>query len=158
MEIVFIRHGHAEDVGPDGTDFGRRLVPQGEQTVAATAEAIKAAGYGPDRIICSPRVRAKQTAAIAAQVLTPGSEPEVDERLSGGAGMGDLQGIVEDRPGEVLVLVGHEPDFGGLVSRLIGGGSVAMKKSGAACVRLVVVEPGLGELQWLIHSGIVPGG
>ena len=158
MEIIFIRHGHAEDIAPDGSDSGRRLVAQGEQTAAATAEAIKAAGYEPDRIISSPRVRARQTAAIAAQALTPGAEPEVDERLSGGAGIGDLQGIVHDRPGEVLVLVGHEPDFGGLVSRLIGGGSVAMKKSGAACVRLVVVEPGLGELQWLIHSGIVPGG
>ena len=55
------------------------------------------------------------------------------------------------------MLVGHEPDFSSLTSRFIGGGHVVMKKSGASCIRLAAVEPGMGDLQWLINPAIIPG-
>ena len=131
MHLIFFRHGDAEDVGPDGSDYARRLTPKGDTQNRLVAEAIRDAGYEPDRVVSSPLTRAEQTAAAVAEILTPGREPGIDERLACGAGLGDTQGIIQDHGGDLVVLVGHEPDFSRLVGRLIGGGAVEMKKSGA---------------------------
>jgi len=157
VNIIFFRHGDAEDTGADGTDSGRRITPRGEESNRRIAEQIRAAGHVPDRIVASPLVRAQETARAVAEVLTPGREHETDERLGGGTGVGDIQNMADERKVETLLLVGHEPDFSNLTSRFIGGGSVVMKKSGASCIRIAVVEPGMGELQWLINPAIIPG-
>lgn len=158
MELIFFRHGDAESVGPDGSDFGRRLTPRGEQENERTAQVILSGGSLPARVISSPLVRAQQTAGSVARVLGHDLEPQTDERLKSGATIEDIEQIVADFPGQRLLLVGHEPDFSQIVGALIGGGRIAMKKSGAACVSLGVVQPGAGELQWLIRPDMLPPG
>ena len=73
---------------------------------------------------------------------------------------GEADGVVGDQLdleiGAELVdvaaelVVGHEPDFSGTISALIGGGSVVMKKGGLARIDVVSRHPLRGSLVWLI--------
>jgi phosphohistidine phosphatase len=158
MELIFFRHGDAEDVGPDGSDFARRLTSRGELESERVARFILQSGSQPDRLISSPLVRARQTAERVVRVLGPDLQPQVDDRLKSGAQLEDVEGIVADNPSKRLLLVGHEPDFSRIIGALIGDGRVDMKKSAAACVDVSVVQSGAGELRWLVRPDLIPHG
>lgn len=158
MELIFFRHGDAEDVGPNGSDHARRLTSRGELESERVARFILASGLAPGEVVSSPLVRARQTAERVARVLGCGPEPQTDDRLKSGARVEDIEGVVADYPAQRILLVGHEPDFSQVVSALIGGGRLDMKKSGAACVTLSVVQTGAGRLQWLVRPDLIPRG
>jgi phosphohistidine phosphatase SixA len=99
-------------------------------------------------------VRARQTADILQEVF--GVPPQVEDTLRCGCALGQVQELVAEHSYERIILVGHEPDFGRMVGRLIGGGRVYMKKSGVARVELERVEPGAGVLVWLLSPGVLP--
>jgi len=69
MKLYIFRHGIAEDVGPDGTDDSRRLTREGVDKTRKAAAGIARLGAKPDVILTSPKVRAAQTADLAAEVL-----------------------------------------------------------------------------------------
>jgi phosphohistidine phosphatase len=123
--IYLLRRGDAE--AGNGYDAARRLTPKGERQAKAAGRALAALGTGVDACLTSPKVRAAETARLACLAL--GLEPEVAEELRGGpfASLGLSAGR-----GNTL-LVGHEPDFSGEVSRLTGAG-VKLRKGGLAIV------------------------
>jgi phosphohistidine phosphatase len=123
--IYLLRHGEAEDAAAD--DAARRLTEKGERQARDAGLALKELGAGIDACLTSPKVRARDTARIAGEVL--GVEVEETEALRGGAF--DALELVAGR-GDVL-LVGHEPDFSAEVGRLTGA-NVALKKGGIAVV------------------------
>jgi phosphohistidine phosphatase len=124
--IYLLRHGEAEDaVG--GNDAGRRLTEKGERQSLAAGMALRELGIGIDACLASPKVRARDTARIACEVL--GVEVEETEALRGGPF--DALELAAGR-GDVL-LVGHEPDFSAEVGRLTGA-NVDLKKGGIAVV------------------------
>ena len=104
-----------------------------------------------DAILTSPLLRAKETAEIVADALDLHRLLREAPVLGGGCMVGDLQSLLRDQPRRARVLlVGHEPDFGNLVSGLIGGGRVRMRKASLACLEVDRVEPGGGELRWFL--------
>jgi phosphohistidine phosphatase len=123
--IYLLRHGDAED--GNGDDAARRLTPKGERQADAAGGALAGLGAGIDACLTSPKVRAAETARLACRDLD--LEPEIAEELRGGPF--DSLGLGAGR-GNVL-LVGHEPDFSGEVSRLIGA-NVKLRKGGLAIV------------------------
>ena len=123
--IYFLRHGDAE--AGDGDDDARRLTPKGERQAEDAGKALAALGAGIHTCLASPKVRAAETARIAAGPLD--LEVETEEKLRGGPF--DSAGMTAGR-GDVL-LVGHEPDFSGEVGRLTGA-NVKLKKGGLAVV------------------------
>lgn len=123
--IYLLRHGEAED--GHGDDAARRLTEKGERQARAAGVALRELGVEIDACLASPKVRARDTARIAAEAL--GVPVEETEALRGGAF--DAITLTAGR-GEVL-LVGHEPDFSAAVGRLTGA-NVAMKKGGIAVV------------------------
>ena len=120
--IWLLRHGDAADGSPDAE---RPLTSKGEAQARAAGAALAALGVTLDACLTSPRVRAADTARLACEPL--GLEPQVEERLSGGA-----FDPLELAAGNVL-LVGHEPDFSDAVQRLTGA-RVKLKKGGLAAV------------------------
>ncbi len=124
--IYLLRHGEAEDAG-GGDDAGRRLTEKGERQALAAGRALRELGAEIDACLASPKVRARETARIACEVL--GVEVEETEALRGGRF--DSLDLAAGR-GDVL-LVGHEPDFSEEVGRLTGA-NVALKKGGIAVV------------------------
>jgi phosphohistidine phosphatase len=123
--IYLLRHGEAED--GDGDDAARRLTEKGERQALAAGMALRELGVEIDACLTSPKVRARDTVRIVAEVL--GVPVEETEALQGGPF--DALSLTAGR-GNVL-LVGHEPDFSAEVGRLTGA-KVAIKKGGIAVV------------------------
>jgi phosphohistidine phosphatase len=124
--IYLLRHGEAEDAVA-GDDAARPLTEKGERQALAAGMALRELGIEIDACLASPKVRARETARIAAEVL--GVAVEETEALRGGRF--DSLELVAGR-GDVL-LVGHEPDFSEEVGRLTGA-NVALRKGGIAVV------------------------
>ncbi len=132
-QLWLLRHGEAE---PHGTrpDAERRLTPRGEEQSRAAGRALTALGLTFQAIYTSPKVRARDTALLAAETL--GDEPIVTPVLAEDFSVADardlLLGVEPD--GRILV-VGHNPDFAQVVFDLTGG-RVDFKKGAVAGVRL----------------------
>lgn len=150
MKLYFLRHGLAGDPTQwQGDDRLRPLTQEGKDKMKQEAENIAMLDLELDRILTSPLVRALQTAEIVAERLVL---PVIqDERLSPGCKPEALESILKDHPeAKNIMLVGHEPDFSGMLTAIIGGGRLVCKKGGLARVDIASNEPLQGELVWLI--------
>jgi phosphohistidine phosphatase len=120
--IWLLRHGDAADGSPDAE---RPLTEKGERQARNTGRALKRLGVEIEACVTSPKVRARNTARIAAEEL--GCEVSEEPALQGGpfdprevaAGFDDV------------LLVGHDPDFSMAIHTLTGA-QVRMKKGGLA--------------------------
>jgi phosphohistidine phosphatase len=76
---------------------------------------LAAEGVRPDVVLTSPLLRARETGELVAQAL--GSFWEFDERLAPGATADAVRATVAER-GDVVVIVGHQPDCGQIAAAL----------------------------------------
>jgi phosphohistidine phosphatase len=142
-QLWLLRHAEAE---PHGTraDAQRRLTERGEQQ-ARTAGLALARLASFELVLFSPKVRASQTAELAAEGWSDQARSlmSVHEELAGGfearQALELLAGLGEDAR---LLLVGHEPDLSRVAGEITGG-RIDLKKGGVAVVRL---EGAGGEL------------
>jgi phosphohistidine phosphatase len=143
MRLLVLRHGIAHADSPDGTDASRALTEEG---IARTTEAVRGLARlveRPDAILTSPRLRAAQTADIAA--LEWHHHPEQLPEL----GEGSVASIIDRlgrRTESTIMIVGHEPTLSRLVETLCtgtsAGGFVVLKKAGCACLEVDIWEAG----------------
>ncbi len=146
MRYYFLRHGIAEDI--ESSDFARELTERGRRRVANSAQVLQRLNIKPTRIYSSPRLRARQTAEIVADVL--GRSVILAEEVDFGFDLGDVRTLTEDlRSGDEVMFVGHNPDMS-LVLRRLTGADVSMKKGGLARVDVISRGALQGELVWLI--------
>ena len=114
-----MRHGETLPGVPDGR---RALSERGRSAVTAVAQRARARGVAVDRIYHSGILRAQQTAALVAEVLTPAE------------GVRELAGLCpDDNPfivqaelagaSQPIMLVSHLPYVGRLTSLLTSGDS-----------------------------------
>jgi phosphohistidine phosphatase len=150
MELYFLRHGIAADVGPDGSgDAGRPLTAKGIAKLKEEARGLRRLGVRPDIVLTSPLVRARQTAEIVRHAL--GLDSRVVDALAPGCDIARLRDLLgEYRSAERIMVVGHEPDFSELVGTLTGGSRVQLKKGGLVRVDLDTIGEGAGTLVWLL--------
>lgn len=162
MDLYLLRHGKAEEAGPDTGDADRRLSKKGREEISAAGRWMAAQELRFDLIAASPLVRAQETAAIIAgclgekdrlmtwKVLAPGGNPESVCRQ-----------IKRHTDVRVLLLVGHEPLLSALVSRIISGdenAAIAMSKGALAKIREFSNTPRpSGELHWLVTATQMAG-
>jgi phosphohistidine phosphatase len=152
MELYFLRHGIAADVGPEGSgDAGRPLTIEGIKKMKEAARGLRRLGVRPDVLLSSPLVRARQTAEIVRHVL--GLDSRLVDALAPGCDIVRLRDLLgEYRSADRIMVVGHEPDFSDLIGALTGGSRVQLKKGGLARVDLEMVDEGAGTLVWLLPS------
>lgn len=154
MKLYFMRHGDAETEAEDGTDFSRRLTEPGIAEVARIGRSFRRHDLRVDTILCSPLIRAGETAAIMARELglSDNSLAVCDEIGSGRLSLGSLQRILAGaRQDARIMLVGHEPDLSTVVFRLTGG-RIEMKKSSVAYIETSGIAPDAGILRWLMPA------
>jgi phosphohistidine phosphatase len=85
-------------------------------------------------VFTSPRVRARDTARLAAEPLK--TDPLVHQPLSAGFDAAEARALLAGYgDGARVLVVGHEPDFSQTVFDLTGG-RIDLKKGGIAAVRL----------------------
>jgi phosphohistidine phosphatase len=115
VRLFLVRHAEAEPGEPDDL---RTLTQHGRRQAQELGKRFAKHRIQPDAILSSPLLRARQTAeGIAAGV---GVTAEPDERLAPGATVDDVRAAVAGR-GEIVVVVGHQPDCG-KIAAAIGGG------------------------------------
>jgi phosphohistidine phosphatase len=155
MKIYLVRHAAAFGRDPDRwpVDSQRPLTPEGEREFRRAARGLARLAPRVDASLSSPYERAWRTAEIlseldswpapeAVAVLEPTLPPE----------KGAL--ALQDYAGSVAV-VGHRPGLHELAAYLLTGEAdgleIRLEKGGVACVRFDgAVQPGAGELRWLL--------
>jgi phosphohistidine phosphatase len=156
IELHFLRHAHAGDPAAyDGPDSARPLSEKGERQANRLGKFLNGAGFIPDAIIASPKVRALRTAELVALHL--GLPFAIDDRLAGPLELELLEALLSEagdpqRP----VLVGHDPDFSELVSLLAGVDHLPMRKGSLA--RIDIDRPlrgRSGTLRWLVPPDLL---
>jgi phosphohistidine phosphatase len=136
-QLWLLRHAEAEPHGTR-TDAERRLTERGRQQARAAGVAIERLHGDFDAVLFSPRVRARQTAELAAEAWSESQRTLLAVHAPLGTGFDAVQAL--DALGAVapdgrLLLVGHEPDMSRVVGELTGA-RADVKKGGLAIVRL----------------------
>jgi phosphohistidine phosphatase len=137
-QLWLLRHGDAE---PHGTraDDQRRLTSRGERQSRAAGAALGRLAVRFDRVLFSPKVRARRTAELAATDWSAPQRAALEEHppLAGSFRADQARDALARLQAPAhLLLVGHEPDLSRLIAELTGGGRVDVKKGGLAMVRL----------------------
>ncbi len=119
MNIYLMRHSLAAPSGPGVPDTGRFLTANGRERCRQVGRLLREAEICFDTIVCSPLVRAVQTAELIADAVdylgviesnmsfTPGGQPSVA-----------CKEIISRGPN--VLMVGHEPSVSGIAAFLAG--------------------------------------
>src|SRR5438105_3364914 len=114
MELILWRHADAEDAGPKG-DAARELTKKGRKQAQAMAAWLRPRLEGKWKVLSSPAVRAVQTAE-------PLDMPcETRAGLDTSSGPDDVLREAGWPRGDRVIVVGHQPTFGEVAARLLGG-------------------------------------
>jgi phosphohistidine phosphatase len=144
-QLWLLRHGEAEPHDARA-DPERRLTPRGEGQARAAGQAMAALELTFQAIYTSPKVRARDTARLAAEAL--GVQPVETSVLAQDFDVvAARELLLEVEPDGRLLVVGHNPDLAQVVHDLTGA-RVDFKKGGVAGVRL---DATYGELIALLR-------
>jgi phosphohistidine phosphatase len=152
-ELYLIRHGIAEERGPEWPDDAKRpLTEKGLSRLKKGARGLRALGVVFDVMLTSPLVRTRQTAdTIAAAFDDP--RPvivSVDSLAPGGSYQDLLDDLAKHGRRSSIALVGH--DLGEFAARLAGSRHALEFKKGAVCrIDVQALPPaGSGTLKWFM--------
>ena len=150
MCVYLMRHGAARE--PDeweGSDETRPLTAEGRKRVLETLRALKKKhGLEVSKIWSSPYTRAWQTAEAAKEILHAKLQP--CSVLASGAALEELAALMKRHRTEPLMLIGHEPALGELLSCLLGeSGARPFKKAAVVCLKGRFRAGGM-KLKWFL--------
>ena len=155
--IYIVRHAIAEDVSHSGRDEDRALTAEGRKKMKRAARGLATIGVAPAMLLASPLVRAQQTAEIIVEAL-PQLQIETCELLAPAVDERPLTKLLNGaHAGRDVMLVGHEPDLGELLSFWLtgsrGGVETRFKKGAVACIASgTLPPPGKAVLEWFMTA------
>jgi phosphohistidine phosphatase len=140
MRLLVIRHAIAEDretfaaTGRD--DASRPLTDEGKRKMRRAARGLRHLLPGIEMVVASPLTRAQETAEIVRdeyglERIETAAELEPDRPLAV-----VVEGLAR-HSGELIAVVGHEPQLSRLVTFLVAGvdrSGVELKKGGACLI------------------------
>jgi phosphohistidine phosphatase len=156
VRLHLLRHAHAGDpMKWRGPDSDRPLSEKGRLQAERLGGLLAAAGFRPDAVLCSPKLRAAETARLVAEAL--GVEVVMEDALAGSLTLATLDDLLTQagNPRRPL-LVGHDPDFSDLAADLAGAPDLALRKG--ALVRIDATRPlrdAGGVLRWLVPPDLL---
>jgi len=158
MELYFLRHGIAaeRDCPKYKIDSTRPLTVQGKRKMRICARGMQALGLSFDTILCSPYVRAKQTARIVVGVFSlKESKINFTDTLVPEAPVERLLQEIQTRfpKASSILLVGHEPHLTGCIAFLLNRAKpvcINLKKGGLCHLTLSSTERTNASLNWLL--------
>ncbi len=150
-ELILLRHAHAEPAAPGQDDFDRPLSLQGQAEADAAGRWLREHGYLPDRVVCSPARRTRETCEAVLAMLgyvEMRQEPRIYDATPGRL----IQVADEHRELSRVLLVGHNPGLEQLVALLSSGQSSDFRGMPAGAVAVLglpdelAMEPGIARL------------
>jgi len=154
MNIYLIRHGKAEPASPLKKDRDRELTDEGTKIVKVSVEMWKDIINNFDAIATSPYKRAVQTAKIIANTFNFQDEILKDSSLMPGSDLKSIINLVKTLKVENIALIGHQPDLGYHISKLVCGAEINLKLSPASITRIFFEgspKVGTGILELLLQ-------
>lgn len=108
--LLLLRHAKSSWDSAALSDFDRPLSPRGQRASKAIAAVIAERDLVPDRILCSPARRTRETLAALDEKLDGSTEVEFVEELYDAPYAGYLP-IIASRGGDAasLMVIGHNP-------------------------------------------------
>lgn len=154
MRLIVIRHAKAKDRDPKAwpDDTRRPLTKAGRRDFARLAARLPSWLEPPKVVLSSGWVRAWDTAAILSnETGWPDAVREPALETEGGpAALTALLRLLRSRESQGSVaIVGHEPSLGELLSHLLGGAMVELRKGAVAALE-VDAQEGRGTLHGLV--------
>ncbi len=139
MILYVVRHAHAVEQSRTLPDEWRYLTKHGRSTVKKLGSRIVKNKPEPDVIITSPLVRTVQTAEILAEKIQYNNFIIASGLLLPGT---DTQQLIKylrkHKKTECVMIVGHEPLLGMLVTELLGETDETISIKKGACVALKI--------------------
>lgn len=150
-ELILLRHAHAEPPLLGQADYDRPLSPTGLAEAEAAGVWLAGNGLIPDRILCSPARRTRETLEVVLARLGYAEVRRIPTIYD--ATPGTLAALVDEhRDVERLLLVGHNPGLEQLVALMGSGrstGGRGMPPAGIAVLAYPAtarLEPGSARL------------
>ena len=150
MDIFLMQHGASisGEIDPQ-----RPLSSLGAEQCARSARAMRAMGLGFDALLCSPKLRALETARIVAETLGFRREAvRQTERLIPKARPDATLDLLAEYANEAtLLLIGHLPNLADLASLLLSAGNkvaLGFENAGLTFLHADECAPGKGILGW----------
>lgn len=158
--LTFLRHATAQDRTLPIPDADRQLVGKGKRQVQRVAHFCAEHEMLPAHLLCSPLLRAQQTAQWLHQHLPGCPTPQTVAWLAIDTAVetmiDELEKLATDGQ-DNLWLVGHEPDFSTVISHLLGSQASLLKVKKSSLIRLEVdFAAGVGALLWSIPNTLMP--
>ena len=121
MDLILWRHAEAHDPHEGEHDLTRRLTPRGEKHATRMAQWLDQQLPEGVRILCSPAVRAEQTVQALKRKY------KIRDALAPDASVQDvLETTGWPNTRYPVLVVGHQPTLGAVVSHLFGMGPEPM--------------------------------
>jgi phosphohistidine phosphatase len=155
-ELLLMRHAKSSWAIANQPDFERTLNERGKKDAPEMANRIKAKGFTPELIICSPAKRTLKTAKEVVRVLQlKEHQLETNESIYD-AHVDDIMHIIRqiDDTYKRVMLVGHNPTFTGMVGVLTQSFIENIPTAGVALISFYQaiswkqVLPQTGKLLW----------
>jgi phosphohistidine phosphatase len=161
--VILFRHGIAHDrADPEcPPDAERKLTDEGKKKTRKSAKGLKAMGAAPTRILTSPYQRAKETAAIVADVLGIDASKVTltDALLPEAAPYAIFHALYAfHATDEEVMCVGHAPNVDKVIAVTLTGDRAPvteLKKSGACLIDVEDLPRTHGYLAWLIPPKVL---
>lgn len=160
MRLLVIRHAIAEDketfAGTGRDDASRPLTDDGKRKMRRAARGLHELLDSIDVLISSPLTRAIETADIVRDVFGIERAEQMPE-LEPTRPLPEAVASLSRFPGELIALVGHEPQLSRLVTFLISGhdqSGIELKKGGACLIQFDGMPSAAGGvLLWAVKPG-----
>ena len=123
LRLIVLRHAKSSWAVPGAIDIDRELNDRGRSDLEKLSRAIVDRKISPDHIICSTAVRTRQTLEGIFDAFDPEPTVTYEPGLYSG-GTRDYKEVIRShsKP-ECLMLIGHNPMCGSLVTNLYGSGN-----------------------------------
>jgi phosphohistidine phosphatase len=128
LTLLLLRHAKSSWSDAALDDRDRPLNARGRRASSAMGRVLASVDPAPERVLCSPARRARETWELAQAALTPTPPLEIAPALYDFGDGAALMDFLKDWPGpeRVLLLVGHNPSLEGLVKLLAARGDHAL--------------------------------
>ena len=150
-ELILLRHAHAEPAADGQADLDRPLTALGLAEAQAAGRWLAQQKLVPDRVLCSPARRARETLAAVLESLG-NVEQRLEAEIYEGT-PGTLSELADgNRDADRLLIVGHNPGLERLAALMHSGQSGdyrGMPTSSVVVLNLpadAAIEPGVATL------------
>jgi phosphohistidine phosphatase len=129
LNLMLLRHAKSSQADAGQADSDRPLTKRGKRAAVAVGHYMTSNDLLPQRVLCSPAIRAKETwGLVAGELKTVPAILIVPEIYDFGDGKA-LMEYLRRKAGleQSVLLVGHNPSVGNLAQILIGKGNSKLR-------------------------------